>query len=159
MNKRGMSPLFATFLLILISAGLGTVVMSWGEKYIEEKAEFVQGVREVALGCDVLNVNFIQLGGKSQVCSKGNVVNLFFDNGPESDVENFHARVLGDKGVFVKEKVLQQPLKMASSVKASFTLSDVGQIKQLKVTPIIKAGTDMLFCNQKALYVENVPEC
>lgn len=155
-----MSPLAATFLLIIISAGLGTVVMSWGEQYIEEKAEFVQGAREVALGCDVVNLNFIQLGGKSQVCHKEGVVNFFLDNGPESEINNVQARLLGGKGVVVKDNALQQPLKRASSVKGFFQIGeDIGEYKQLKVVPIIKTGSDSLFCNQKALYAENIPEC
>lgn len=42
MDKRGISPLLSTLVLIAISIGLGAVVMSWGRGYIEERAEFVQ---------------------------------------------------------------------------------------------------------------------
>ena len=49
-QKRALTPLVATVLLVAFSVGLGALVMSWGEDYISEKAEFVQGTAEIKSG-------------------------------------------------------------------------------------------------------------
>ena len=36
MNKKGLSPLMATLLLVIFAIALGSVVMSWGKEYVEE---------------------------------------------------------------------------------------------------------------------------
>ena len=43
-GKQAISPLVATILLLAFSIAIGAVVMSWGESYVEEKANFVQGI-------------------------------------------------------------------------------------------------------------------
>lgn len=34
MNKKGLSPLIATILLVLFAVVLGTIVMGWGKEYV-----------------------------------------------------------------------------------------------------------------------------
>lgn len=38
MNKKAVSPLIATLLLVIFSIALGSVVMSWGKQYVESAA-------------------------------------------------------------------------------------------------------------------------
>ena len=120
MSKKGISPLVATVLLVAFSVALGALVMSWGQEYIEEKAEFVQGMQEVKSGCDVANLNIIKIGGIPQVCLKGdNKIQVWFDNGPDMDIYNIHARVAGTDGVSVQEEILKAPLLRENAVKAA----------------------------------------
>ena len=62
MNNRGVSPLIATLILILISAGLGGVVMAYGESYIEERAEFVGRAYDTAT-CTDTGLSFTKING------------------------------------------------------------------------------------------------
>ena len=160
MSKKGISPLVATVLLVAFSVALGALVMSWGQEYIEEKAEFVQGMQEVKSGCDVANLNIIKIGGIPQVCLKGdNKIQVWFDNGPDMDIYNIHARVAGTDGVSVQEEILKAPLLRENAVKAEFFFEPVGTLLQVKFTPKIFVIDKVYFCSQKAIAVENIPVC
>lgn len=39
MNKKGLSPLVATFLLVVFALIIGTITMSWGKSYVEGISE------------------------------------------------------------------------------------------------------------------------
>ncbi len=48
MNKKAVSPLIATFLLLVFSIALGSVVMSWGKGYVEQAAAPEVTVKQAA---------------------------------------------------------------------------------------------------------------
>ena len=159
MNKRGISPLFATVLLIAFSVALGAVVMSWGESYIAEKAEFVQGgVQEVSRGCDAVLFNIMTVHATPQICQKDDTITAFFDNGPDVVLANIQAKVVGDD-VSVAEGILAAQLVKSGSMKSTFAFAPVGKIREVKFTPIIWKGKDIVYCPQKAIRVEGVNAC
>jgi flagellin-like protein len=49
MNKKGLSPLIATLLLVIFAIALGSIVMSWGKEYVEQ-ATAVQEVTVESIG-------------------------------------------------------------------------------------------------------------
>jgi flagellin-like protein len=159
MDKRGVSPLVATILLIALSVALGAAVMSWGEDYIEEKAEFVQGVQETITTCDVVSFSVIQVGGVQQFCQEDGLLKGLIDNGPDADIQDFHARIVAEKGLSVDESVLSQPLPRGSATPVSFAIGDVGAVQQVKLTPKIMSGGKESVCSRQALLVENVLSC
>jgi flagellin-like protein len=159
MDKRGVSPLVATILLIALSVALGAAVMSWGEDYIEEKAEFVQGVQETITTCDVVAFSVIRVGGVQQFCQEDGLIKGLIDNGPDADIQDFHARVVAENGLYVEESVLQQPLPRGSATPISFEAGEVGLVRQVKITPKIMSGGKETMCSKQALLVENVLPC
>src|SRR3989344_4204221 len=98
-TRKGITPLVATILLVAFSVGLGALVMSWGEEYIAEKAEFVQGTAEVRSGCDAAKLDIIRISGQPQACVGAQGIQLWIDNGPDIDLANIHARIVGANGV------------------------------------------------------------
>jgi len=52
-NKRGLSPLAATSLLIVFALTLGVVIINFGESFIEEtrEAPIVEGTKLCPIGC------------------------------------------------------------------------------------------------------------
>jgi flagellin-like protein len=159
-NRRAITPLVATILLVAFSVGLGALVMSWGEEYIEEKAEFVQGTAEVKSGCDAAKIDIIKIGGQSQICFAADGIQLWLDNGPDIDLYNIHARIAGQNAVDVKEEILAEPLLKANAVKTVIPYDrTIGAVLQLKLTPKIWTGRDVAICSQSAINVERIPPC
>lgn len=158
-SRRGVSPLVATILLVAFSVGLGALVMSWGEDYIEQRAEFAQGVEEVKIGCDAVELSLINIGGTPQICRAGNTIEVWLDNGPNIDLYNIHARIAGTANVYVDEEMLDQPLPRENAVKASIQHAPVGNILQVKLTPKIYSGNEVITCTNKALLIEQLPTC
>ena len=157
-DKRGISPLIATILLIAFSILLGAVVMSWGESYIEEKAEFVTGVQELVAGCDAVDLRVLELRGVPQACQRGESLEVWLDNGPSSDLFDVHARVVGTVASVTHESV-SGPILKGSAVKTIVPASGVGPVLQLKLTPKIMPGTEVIFCAKNAIVVENIGLC
>ena len=159
-SRRGITPLVATILLVAFSVGLGALVMSWGEEYIEQKAEFVQGTAEVKSGCDAAKIDIIKIGGQTQACFGPDTIQLWIDNGPSIDLYNIHARIAGANGVDVKEEILTEPLLKTNAAKASVPYNRaIAPILQIKLTPKIWTGKDIAVCAQSAINVERIPPC
>jgi flagellin-like protein len=159
MDKKGVSPLIATILLILMSVGMGVAVMSWGEEYIEEKAEFVQGVQETITSCDTVALSVVRIGGADQMCVLGDVVKGLIDNGPDANVQSIHARIIGQGGISVDESILDAPLPRGSAAQVVIEAGNVGTISQIKLTPSIMMGGKSVVCTKQALSVENIRNC
>jgi len=158
-NRRGVSPLVATLLLIALSIALGAAVMSWGEDYIEEKAEFVQGVQETVTTCDLVSFSVITISGVQQLCQDGSTVRGLIDNGPDADIADIHARVVGQQGIFVQESVLGKPLPRGSATPIAFSTGDLGPLAQIKFTPKTVIGGKLVVCGKQALLIENILPC
>ena len=159
MNKRAISPLIATLLLIAFSVGLGAVVMSYGETYVEENSEFVSGAPEVSPAvCDAVDFQIISVGGEGQICSREGMIELAVDNGPQMAIDGIQARVVGDLDVDISPNILIESLGPAESLKTIFEHSDVGTPLQVRLTPLLRDG-QVTYCADKALVVENLVPC
>jgi flagellin-like protein len=159
-SRKGITPLVATILLVAFSVGLGALVMSWGEDYIAQKAEFVQGTAEVKSGCDTAAISIIKISGQPQACFGPNGIQLWMDNGPDVDIFNIHARIAGTNGVQVIEGILSQPLVKSNAVKIVVPLDKtVAPILQIKLTPKIWTGSASVTCAQNAITLERLPVC
>lgn len=159
-SRKGITPLVATILLVAFSVGLGALVMSWGEDYIEEKAEFVQGTAEVKSGCDTAQLSIIKISGQQQACIGANGIQLWIDNGPDVDLFNIHARIAGENGINVIEGILAQPLVKSNAVKVVVPYDrTISPILQLKLTPKIWTGSTSVTCAQTAITLERLQPC
>lgn len=159
-SRKGITPLVATVLLVAFSIGLGALVMNWGEDYIEQKAEFVQGTAEVKNACDLAKIDVIRIAGQPQACLADNAVEVWLDNGPDVDLVNIHARIAGDRGVDVVENVLLTPLLKANAARAVIPYKpSIGDVLQLKLTPKIWTGSKVVLCSQSAIQIENLKPC
>jgi len=158
-SKKAVSPLIATILLIVFSIALGAVVMSWGEAYIEEKAEFVKGAQETVAGCDAALIKIIKVGGVPQICVRDDVIEVFMENGPNTDIYDVHARIIGTDGIATRESVLSEPLLPSDARKVMFRFEPVGQIRQVKLTPMVLRAGALTPCTEKGVIVENVNPC
>ena len=159
MDKRGVSPLIATFVLIIFSVVLGAVVMSYGQSYVEEQATFVSGAPEVGERCDQIDLQVIKVKDAPQICVRDQVVELAIDNGPNLGIDAIQARVVGDNDVSISPNILNSPLAAASSLKTAFTFTDVGKPLQVKLTPVITTTKGQEFCSERAVVVEDLRDC
>jgi flagellin-like protein len=160
MNKRGVSPLIATIMLIVFSVALGAVVVSYGESFVEEQAEFVQGVPEVSAGlCDALELNFVTVGGTPRICAGDNQIQLAIDNGPEVTIDGVQARIAGTMDIQLEPNILSTPLERASSLQTTFEHMRVGQVLQVRLTPFVLEDGKQTFCTDKAIVVEDIASC
>lgn len=158
LNKRGVSPLIATIILIVFSILLGAVVMSFGEAYVEEQATFVQEP-EVGNVCDSVDLQIITVKDVPQICVHDQVIEVALDNGVVVPVTGLQARVAGTENIYIAPNVLNMPLEIASSLKTAFTFEPIGTPLQVKLTPTLNTKTGQVFCTDQAIVVEDLRPC
>ena len=154
-DKKGLSPLVATLLLIGFSIALGTIVMSWGQGFIEEKAEFVVGVEAALLECSRVAIKVIEVGGAPEICIDNGNIKAFIENGPVT-IDNIQARIVGTSGIITNEAILSERLVKNQAVETTFPANGV---KQVKLTPYILINRDKQYCSEQAITYENIGAC
>jgi len=160
MNKRAISPLIATILLIAFAIALGLVVMNWGKSYIEEKAEFAVGPQDSS-ACNFVELSFIQVGGADKICFNSDTLSIeaFIENGPERAIDNLNVRIVGNVIENVGS-VLESPIGegLSAQVKLNYPAS-VGLVQQVKITPVLDVEEGAIACAKKAVVAENIKPC
>lgn len=158
LNKRGLSPLIATLLLIGFSIAMGAIVMSWGKSFIEEKAEFVAGVEASPLECSRVSISVLDIGGKKEICTTNGNIKALIENGPVK-IDNIQARIIGTGGISTQESILASAFFKNQATEASFPKGDIGAIKQVKLTPYILINNEKELCGEQSISLENLQAC
>jgi hypothetical protein len=145
MNKRAISPLVSTLILITFAAALGGVVMSWG-KNIEAKEE---------QSCDKAGLDIIKINNINQVCYSDNKIEFLIENKGEVKLNGFVVNVIGEKDV--ERTGIEREMSIADILKLSIPYNQeiAGNLLKIKFIPRIKERT----CTEKSLDVENIRNC
>lgn len=115
-NKKAISPLIATVLLIGFTVALAAVVMTWGGKWIREVTGTTEERSEEQIMC-ITDVNVeIQEDG---TCYSGSTIKMRIENKASKDIQKFIVRVYDkDKNVGTLEiKETGDPVLVAFGVK------------------------------------------
>jgi len=156
MNKKGMSPLISTIILVVAAIFVGLIVMNWGRATLEENAKCAIDTK----------MKLLYLNNEPQICYGGNnengAIHFIVENGASIEVEKLHFRVIGEKGV-VTEELSGSNIDVASS-----TIQDVpydfnknGDIRQVKITPmlVLYPQEPPLLCTEQGIIVESPKPC
>ena len=152
MNKRGIAPLLATVLLIVLAVGLGVVVMNFGRAQIETSARCA-----VNVGLEIVELNLEQ-----QLCFDKFENNIFFiaENGPNVDLTGLRMRVIGEEAVLVRDLEGSAIAKAGTLLKnVNYDYATYGDAKQFKLTPKVRLYNEEVICSEQSVVVENVREC
>ncbi|MBW3017302.1 hypothetical protein KY316_02930, partial [Candidatus Woesearchaeota archaeon] len=93
MNKKAVSPLIATVLLIAFAVALGAIVMNWGESFVRETQETAEEASEGRLDC-TLAVDFEIINARYQESDGDNAnVTILVRNAGDQEIAEFVAQV------------------------------------------------------------------
>ena len=151
MNKRGISPLIATLLLISFAVALGIVIMSFGRAQVELEAQC-----PINIGLKISNI-----GGQDQFCYSVATKEIKFtlENGVNIKVEGLIFNVIGANQAESSE-INALIIKAGTFLgKVKYDASKSGKIRQVKITPKVNLYDEEQICTDKALVVENVRKC
>lgn len=156
-NKRGVSPLIATILLISFTVALGSVVLNWGRNLDIAKPG------DVCFGVAIKMRNI----GDAEACYTGSgsntYINFIIDNTGNVNIDGFGVWITGDKGtklldfdnMFVEKKQLLD-IKDNSVV---YDSNKYGPIKSIQFFPKIKSTGSLEICARNSVKVSNIKEC
>lgn len=152
MNKKGVSPLIATVLLIAFAVALGTVVMNWGKAFMATPSQ-----KE----CGLVHISWYQRDGNDQLCYSSSSIVFTIENGADAEIEGIKLVSDGTRDIFKKEETLDKPMAKADIAKVSveYDKSAYGAIEQLRLIPKVKVKNEVVICSSQALIKNNPKSC
>ncbi|GAF78861.1 unnamed protein product [marine sediment metagenome] len=156
MNKKAISPLLSTLVLIFLAIGVGIIVMNWGRTEIE-----VRAVCAVDTGIKIVELNSVP-----QACYFGSGENSFIkivvENGPNIDVHSLLFTVIGSKKPYNTElanSFIEKGYTTQKEIPYNFDL--FGKIKRIKIVPkiVVYSGESALLCSEQAIILDNINPC
>jgi len=156
MNKKGISPLIATVVLIILAIGVGVIVMNWGRAELEVRSK-----------CAVdTELKIVTLNNEPQICYSGSgdsgFIKFIVENGPNVDIGSLLFTSIGSKKPYNTElsgSSIEKGYTIQKTVPYNYNL--FGDIKQVKITPkiIVYSAEPSLICTEQALVLENIKPC
>ncbi len=151
-DKRAITPLMITMLLVSFAVAVGSGVMKFGRAQVEERAE-----------CAIeIKMNLASISGQEQLCYNAAAKRLSFtaENGININIDGLIVSVIGAQKAETFELNEATMTKAGSYVgNLPYDLATSGQIRQVKLTPKISGTEGELICAEQALTVEKVPAC
>ncbi len=172
-NKRAVSPLIATVLLIAFAVALGAVVMNWGRGYVEDTANTARerGDAEVKCASDV-DIAFVDIDGTPQVCYNtssytgdgGNVsIDFIIENRKSTTVWELQARMFASDTRVPYSLSMGQRSNLtgnqAKLLNVSFEEADWGEPIELRLTPVIRVAGKDVICTQNSETATQIKPC
>lgn len=152
MDKKAISPLIATLLLLSFAVALGVVIMNFGRAQVELEAQ-----------CPIdIGLRFAEIGEEQQICydDAKKEVSFIVENGVNIKVSGMIVNTISSEKAETKE------LPEAKMAKAGSYMGHIpydtavnGEFRQMKITPKINLYDEEQICLEKSLVVEKLPSC
>ena len=153
-NKKGVSPLIATVLLIAFAVALGAVIMNWGRGFVQDRTADVEETTEIETGCALdVQLKVSEISGVPQLCYGGSstegYVEFTLDNQGRKDVEEIGIVIGGAKSIY-QNSTLNNSLIIAGGAhyrNLSFNFDTYGDVKYVRFIPKIKISGVTTSCS------------
>ncbi len=160
-NKRGISPLIATVLLIAFAVALGAVVMNWGRSYIESTQTSVQEQADTEITCSTnVKIAAVSVGSTTKICynDTSHQVKFIIENTGRQTIKKLKVQIINTNNTVNSTTIVQdiEPGELYSGT-ASYT----GSFQQLRIVPIIMVGQSYVTCSNaaKSFDTTTIHEC
>jgi flagellin-like protein len=146
MNKKGISPLVSTLLLIFFAVALGLVVMSWGK---------TAQIEEIEASCDEIDLDIITINDESQICTAEGKLKFTLENTGSVKINGVKLFIISNE---IEKIDLEADIPAADIVNLETAYSST-QIQKIKITPKVSDHLQEEFCAKKGVELENINEC
>ncbi|PIY60471.1 hypothetical protein COY95_01585 [Candidatus Woesearchaeota archaeon CG_4_10_14_0_8_um_filter_47_5] len=157
-NKKGVSPLIATVILIAFAISIGAVVMNIGKSYVDDQ----RNQENLLSGCPgKTQISWYKSSGEDLVCLEGDNVVFTVENGPAVELADLKVIIEGEKNFLTKEQILDEPLAKTGLIKIElpYNKNIYGPAKQVKVIPIVEVEDEPKYCQERELVKTPVGPC
>ena len=156
MEKRGISPLIATVLLIGFTITIAAILMIWGGNLVKERAEKISARTEAQTSCTAK----VEIGLNSAKCStedNKDIVKISVENKGSDIINAFRARINydGDSETTTTYNLLNPTSQ--TSLKVEYDTSK-GMPKSVIIFPVLNKQSLSYTCSEKSKEIE-VEDC
>ena len=146
-NKKAVSPLIATVLLIAFAVSLGAVLLT----YMTSLGE-----------CGGVSIEVPKVNEQTQICYNSNTNKLDFslENSGREDIESLKLTLTGVLNVDNIDVDHPFPKSETGKVSIDYKLQYLGKLEKLKIIPVTQEDNEEVICSDdKSLEIEHIPEC
>ena len=156
-NKKGVSPIIATVLLISFAVALGSVVLNWGRNLdISKPGDLCAGVS--------IKIRTVD---NAQVCYSGSgksaYIKFILDNNGIVDIDGIGIWVTGDKGTklldFNELAIKKGELLDIGDDSIKYDAIATGNIKNIQFFPKLKSDISIDICASDSIKVSTIKKC
>lgn len=158
MNKRAVSPLIATVLLIAFAVALGAVVMNWGQSYVKETADDVRLKSDKDIKCSTdIGIDIYSPSGIPRLCYGGEGTSGYLSftlvNEGTEDIESISLTVEGTLDIYNNRSINGSSIPIGDAKKFNITYdyTDNGPVSSIRIVPEILVGGQTTACGGRAL--------
>ncbi|MBR9676511.1 hypothetical protein GOV04_00025 [Candidatus Woesearchaeota archaeon] len=163
MNKKGVSPLIATVLLIAFAVALGAIVMNWGRTYVEEQTDNAQELSDQKTTCSFdVNIKILEISNQKKLCynSTAGTLDLTVDNRGRKTIESFEVLVYNSTEDIAVVQV-NQSINIGRPLKQTITHGLGGDLDFIRVTPQVRLVTNgaLITCTESEIKDDDLSPC
>ena len=148
LNKKGISPLIATILLVALVIAIALIVWFWYANFLQQEIEKT-GKEALAEGECVLDVAF-KIDSAS--CF-GNDILLNIRNEGTVDIQDFRVRIYGSSST--EMILIGERLPKTHSRQTSVEIPSIGTVQRLEIMPVIVTEGVPKTCTNKQVTVNS----
>ncbi len=156
-NKRGVSPLIATVLLISFAVALGAEAMNWGRNLDISKP----GDKCAGINIKIRNINNVQVCYAIE--EDNGYINFVLDNEGNRDIGGLGIWVTGDKGTklldFNDLPIKKGELLDIKDKSVTYDFNTYGDIKHIQFFPKVKINGDLEICARSSIKADKIGAC
>jgi flagellin-like protein len=147
-NRRGISPLIATVLLIAFAVSIGTMIMSWGKE--------VASVGD----CSETRLEVQTISGKPLFCydTLNNKINVMVKNVGSTNIDKLKMRVIAQDFSAEDRDVESSALKAGDIMTKNIDYIRSGTFR-VELLPVITVGGKQVVCSDKNVFIDDIGSC
>jgi len=166
-SKKGVEPLIAAVLLIVVVVGIGAVVTGIVRNYVtENKQTITEKASDMKCGVQVA-VNVPTVADALRICYNATTPGIVFtlENAGSATIDQVQVKFFTDTGFssidMLLNTTLQSNFKAGSTYTFNATKTAAGTLQQVKIVPRVKVvgRSDYAFCTDAALTFSDISNC
>lgn len=141
-QKKGISPLIATILIIGFTVALAAVIMTWGSSFTKTITQGTEETTNEQLVCaqDVLFTI-------TDACSGLDKINITISNDGSKKIESFTARYyIANDNVKANTFLSLDPFVVKTYTNGSTLVGIANTVKRVELIPIVKVDANLITC-------------
>jgi len=143
-QRRAMSPLLATVILIAFAVAIGALIMNWTTNI------------NIA-SCIDAEIEFMKIGEKPTICYNNGKINLVVLVKGNTNIEGLLVRIT-DEDLNVVDKIIEQKAAKGDTIRANIEYVKNKSVR-VDVYPIIDRLDKEEICTDRGIYVDPLGDC
>lgn len=161
-SRKGISPLVASVLLIVVVVGIGALVTGIVRDLVSDNQQTMESKSDAMVCSRDVSVELIRIDRAPQICKGSNYIDAVVENTGTADVDDFQLSVFGDTGFYLNDSIGGGDAFLQGEAKEfNGTFESVGNIEQVKLVPKLRktGSSGYNFCTDVAITYEDLVNC